>query len=352
MNNIEESPAFLVPSADRKCLLVRSPLAMIQKNRVGYGWDVNFREFDSAQAIVRHIGTRIGRRANQIARFKSIKRGDIIVVPVTNGVVLGEALGVEHFEVAEIAKNCANQQEVQFLDPQGKLREIPRTTLPGRMQSRLKIRSSVIDLAEFKSELVGYLGKIQAGQVIDAKSDFDARVNSLKEAVKAELLKNIRTGKTKLSAGGKGLEKLIAKLLKIDGFEVIPLSTRVFPGSHADADIEAKKIVMLGNSIELTSNKYLIQAKHHDGNSPVNGIEQLIEIKNTTKGKAIYADHELIFITTGKVDDNMRQLGEDNDISIMDGEEFVDWIMNSTAHLSEEIKAELGITNIPHLLGF
>ena len=351
MNN-SETPTIFIPAADRKCLLVRSPLALAQKNRVGHGWDIHFNEFESAQAIIQHIGPHIGRRANQIARFKSIKRGDIIVVPVANGVVLGEALGVEHFEESEKMMHCANQQEVQFLDSLGKLRAIPRTILPGRIQSRLKVRSSVIDLAEFKSEFSGYLEKFRTGQAIDAKPDFDAQVNSLKETLKADLLKNICSGKTRLQAGGKGLEKLVAELLKIDGFKVIPLSTRVFPGSHADADIEATKDVMLGTSIELTSNKYLIQTKHHYGNSPTHGIEQLIEIKNTQKGRSIYADHELIFITTGTVSEDTANLGESNDISIMDGEDLVDWILKSSGQLKDATKAELGIVDLPHLLGF
>jgi restriction system protein len=351
MNN-NEDPTSSTPVADRKCLLVRSDPTLVQKNRVGHGWEVNFKEFDSAHDLIRHIGDRIGRKANQIARFKSIKRGDIIAVPVPNGVVLGEALGVQHFEPTETAKHCANQQEVQFFNPRGNLQEIPRTKLPGRIQSRLKIQQSVVDLAEFKSEIIGYLEQLQAGKVPDAQSDFDESAISLKEAVKIELLKNICEGRTKLAAGGKGLEKLVAELLKIDGFTVIPLSTRVFSGSHADADIEAKKVVTLGDSIELTSNKYLIQVKHHAGNSPVHGIEQLIEIKNTTKGKAIYSDHELIFITTGEVTDETKQRGEDNDISIMDGKGLVDWILNSCGQLEAKTKAELGITDLPRLLSY
>jgi len=61
---------------------------------------------------------------------------------------------------------------------------------------------------------------------------------------KVALLNAIQKGKTRLEAGGIGLENLVVELLQLDGYTAKILPKQHFEG-FADADIEASRTDMI-----------------------------------------------------------------------------------------------------------
>ena len=154
---------------NKQYYLVRSCRNIPPENGViGIGWD-NFRfcEIGDAEQIIRTIknATHIGRWSNQIRRFKAIRKGDLIVVPYSGGTVLiGEALGRECYDENYSGKDGCNQHEVHFpLNSSDKVNLLPRRELSGGLQSRLKVRITVADLAEFQDELDRVFNTLKAG---------------------------------------------------------------------------------------------------------------------------------------------------------------------------------------------
>ncbi|QEY27206.1 hypothetical protein D0T92_08685 [Neisseria zalophi] len=163
----------------------------------------------------------------------------------------------------------------------------------------------------------------------------------------------MRKGSIWLEAGGRGLEELIREMLKIDGYQAKIKSKKQLSGI-ADIDIEAKKqasgIADIDTEVEkknrFSKTHLLIQAKHHKGETNGHGLKQLIAYKD----KDDDVDCQKWLITTAKVSDKNKQLAEQHNINIMEGEELVDWIYESIPHLSEKTKQALGIMEIPSLL--
>jgi restriction system protein len=89
--------------------------------------------------------------------------------------------------------------------------------------------------------------------------------------------------------------------------------------------------------------------KHHYGKTGSWGQKQLEEIRFLDQEE--YTDCHLALVTSGKVNPSDKERAKNNNITIIDGEELVDWIFDSLSRLSAETKTSLGISEIPHVLG-
>lgn len=328
--------------------LVRSCRAIPpEADVVGIGWDdIRFCDFPDAEAIIKDITEvrqwSIGRRANQIRMFKRIHKGDVVVVPFGGSAAIGVAVGEELHDPKYSGKDGCNQQRVRFLrDASGKLKLIARGSMPESLQKRLKIRVTIANLMEFKSDLDTVLSKLEAGESYSWSSEKEQQLEALAQSFREDLLRNIRTGKTGLRSGGIGLERLVRELLLIDGYKADILSKRAFPG-HADADIKASK----GDWLHET--EFLIQVKHHDWTTGIWGQQQLLEIRKLMPDE--YADYQLVLVTSGDVAEGGKEFAKVNDITVLDGRDLADWVYESLPKLSFDTKRALGIYEIPQML--
>jgi restriction system protein len=334
---------------DRNYYLFRScPNIPLKDDVVGMGWDdLNFCEFDNADEIIRDIVQvrkwNIGRKANQIRRFKAIRKGDVLVVPYRGSTVaIGEAMGEELKNPVYCGQDGSNQQRVRFLrNAAGEIMLLARSNLSEALQKRLKIRIVIADLAEFKDEIDTAFAKLKAGEIYSWTDGVAQKAQSLEDNFRRQLLINIQRGKTNLRSGGIGLEQLVKELLIIDGFAAVVLGKRTFQGS-GDADIKASKTDWLG------TNEFLIQVKHHDWQTGRWGQEQLLEIRKLMPEQ--YRDYRLVLVTSGKVSDDDKIFAKENEITILDGDDLVGWIYESIDKLDPKTKAALGISGIPQLL--
>jgi predicted Mrr-cat superfamily restriction endonuclease len=278
----------------------------------------------------------LGKKKNEVWRFKYIKKGDIIVVPYESNILLAESEGEFIYSEEDIEADLANQLKVKYQCIGSDLRILPRIELSEGLSRRLRVRgSTVADLYEFAKEVERIF--VNADYSL-AKTTADKNTKLEKE-FKQRLISNIRKGKTHLKTGGEGLEDLVRMLFEIEGYSAKVLSKRAFPGC-GDADIEATK------RDTFVETKILAQIKHHDWNTGDWGVRQLETIKEGGE----YADYKLALITSGDISDDVRHAASNKDIDVMDGDALADWIFSHLSKLPNDVRARLNISDVPMFL--
>lgn len=327
--------------------LVRTIPELVEKEIVGVGWsDFRFDEIqnpeDAIQSMVNEWGS-IGRSGNQIRRFYAIAEGDVIVTPVPYAVAIGRATGEKFFDQNYYQVDRANQRRVNFRrNVDGQIIYIPRTSFSEAFQRRLRVQGMTVnDLDEFSQEIQDALCRVKTGSSYRWSSGIDGEKRQRLDDFKRKLLDNIQSGRTNLQTGGVGLQKLVAELLALEGYDAQILSTRQF-NSFADADVQASR------SDRCTVVKLLIQVKHHAGFTDEYGVRQLEEIRRAHAGQ--YDDHEHVLVTSASVCDDVRKLAKTAGVTVIAGPELVDWLSDSIARLSLETKLTLGIYEVPAVI--
>lgn len=275
----------------------------------------------------------VGRQLNQVRRFHNINSGDYIIIPFYNSIRLAIANEQILYDQVAYDNDLANQRKVSYLYSKDVYKTIPRDVLSEAFQRRLRVRGSTVsDLYEFKDEIE----KLFNQDNYSWASDFEDKENELKALLKSRLLNKIRIGKTNLKTGGLGLEYLVKELFICEGYrtEVLPKTTFQF----GDADVYAVK------SDKFQETKILVQVKHHQGYTDDWGLQQLSEIKSEK-----YKECKFVLITSAEISESVRGIAKNLDIDAMDGNEFVDWLIENIHSLSIETKIKLGLSAIPQI---
>lgn len=325
--------------------MIRTPLYVVNAGHVGYGWaKVDFSQYQDTKALSdafkQNYPAGVGRKTKNIERFFNLKKGDIVLVPSSKSVSIGKVQGKKTFNREWTKDNAGNLVSVDFYKVDGRVLKIARSDFSGQLGSRLKIRTAIANFNEFKDEINRIIDSIEkTGEVYRHSSYFSEQVELAEQKFKEELLQSMRQETIWLKDGGRGLEELIQEMLKVDGYQA-KIKAKNQSSGIADIDIEAQKVDRFSKTY------LLIQAKHHRGETNGHGLEQLIAYKD----KDDDVDCQKWLITTAKVSDENKQLAEQHNINIMEGEELVDWIYESIPRLSEKTKQALGIMEIPSLL--
>jgi len=279
----------------------------------------------------------VGKKKNEVRRFKGIKRGDCIIVPYPGAICLAKAEEQELYSSKHCDNDLANQRKVIYeRDNENKILFIPRDKLKEGLQTRLRVRGTTIsDLWEFSDEIE----RLFKGE--DYDSNFNQKQTEAIEKFKKELRNNIQSGKTNLESGGRGLEKLIKELLELEGYNADILSKQFFPGL-SDADIKATKEDLL------STNKLLIQVKHHSGMTGTWGAKQLTMILDSRKD--LFAEYRLVLITSATPEKELIEMCVNNDIKLISGDDLVEWIYKSLPKMCSETKKCLSVSDIPTIL--
>ena len=326
---------------------------LLKNEVVAVGWsDLNFTLFKENKAtLVNELGKyyfngeeispqKRGRWETQSFRFCTIKKGDRIVVPYNNYIIFAEANGQQIYKPEAKRLDLANQQKVSFLrNNTNDIVKIPRVDLPDKMQRRLRVPGSIVtDFSDFKD----IINMIFDNKTYKYKNIYEKNRQVKIEKFKSELLDNIKTGKTNIKAGGRGLEELVSQLLQIDGYDTHILDKRNGEGI-ADIDIKAEKIDHL-----LGEQKLFIQVKHHQGISSNYGLKQLEEARKQLNEN--YKDFQLVFLTTAKISESDINEAYEEDIICIDGQGFVDWLYDNLDKLPYETKTALHVAYIPQIV--
>jgi hypothetical protein len=273
-----------------------------------------------------------GRRLAQIRRFKKIKSGDRVLVPHGDSVSLATATGEEAYD--DMQDRLANRKGVDYaLTEDGAPLAIPQSELSNALQARLAVPGAfVADLFEFKDEIEGlfnikHFDWRNRGQRVESEA-----ANKFKD----ELLHRIREGtKVNLRTQLVDLENLVRDLLKVDGYMARVLPKRPFP-SFSDERVQASKTDRLCGETKL-----LVQVKYQYGTGDTWAAELLQEIRNQVL--ADYWDFSLVLVTSAEASAELKTVCEENDIRVLDGRDFVDWIIESLPKLPAEWPPKLGV---------
>lgn len=318
----------------------------IEKGVVGVGWgkiDFSFLSENELKERLKSVyyekstdsNSVISKRINAAARFRNIMKGDYIVIPYYNEILMAVSTG--EFIYDDPQERLRNQLKVdyQFLD--GVPRTVFRDELSEGLQRRLRVPGSIVtNLFEFEDEL----------RAIFEKEDYTrANMQSSKEKVlidefKIELKKQLQDGKSGLRAGGIGLENLVKELFICEGYNNSTVLSKSAFSEGSDADVRALKE-------DRFQNTYIFaQVKHHSGKTGVEGINQLLGIKRNSN----YSEYELVFITSGTLEPEGKKLADINGIQVIEIDELVDWIFDHLDNLSDEFKSYLNISSVPKII--
>lgn len=332
--------------SEPKFYLLRSPYELPIQNLAGYGWpQVNFSKENSVESLLNQFKEKsldIGRQTNQIKRFFSIKKGDIIVVPLPRAIALGYATG-ERFYEKGIAYG-ENRIGVEFLrnkDDVQSLLKIQRKKLKEGFEARLKIRMTIVSLEDFKDDILSLIEEANSGGAISFDSKIIDKETTALNNIKEQLISNIRHGNTYLESGGYGLEKLVSELLKIEGYNAKIQSKREHQGI-ADADIIAE-------STKKFTSKLIIQVKHHSGQTGAHALAQLEALDNSNDEDED-ANIQKWVITSANVSPSFIERANSSGINVMEGEELAEWIIENANKLSQATLNRLGLSTIPTML--
>lgn len=283
----------------------------------------------------------VGRKLNEVERFKSIEAGDRILVPYHGTVALAIAEGeLQHDPSVADSNDLSNQHRVEYLRAEdGNVATVPRSDLSEGLERRLRVRGSTVsDLSEFSQEI--------AKLFEDPSRTWSTRVaneeRKTREAIAGELLERIQTGRTGLEAGGRGLEEVVKELLEIEGFNASITGKSTYP-SGIDADIRATR------SDRFTETELLVQVKHHKGTSDTWGGEQLTELRRYIEEDDLTSPR-LVLVTSAAASESLRKLCTNQDIDLLEGADLVDWILDVVQDLRGDTRARLGLTTTPQLV--
>ncbi len=329
---------------NRNYYLIRSPKALIENNSVGYGWaKVNFSKSTNVENLLIEIKAKYGtygRKGNMIKRFFNLESNDVVIVPLHNSIAIGVVEGEKSYH--DNPEKGYNRVSVDFKNDKGEIRKISTRTniLTNSLLSRLRIRQSNASLNSFSREIEELIKSNYSGN--DYSKMMDQKLSESEEIFKTKLINNLRKGNNlRLKGGGDGFESLICELLKTEGFvtEILPKKATEGKG---DIDIIATKDEFYGGITKL-----VIQAKHHKGKTSIKALNQVII---AIKGNESYESTVPIVISTGIFGDDTEIEAEDNNIILIDGQNFVNWLYKRLPELSIETQFNLGISQVPSIL--
>ena len=326
----------------KKYLMVRSPEKLINENKIGYGWkQINFSAHNDTKTVIQEIIEKngsIGRMTNQVKNYFEIKKGDIVIVPVGKKIAIAQVKGTKYYDDLFKGGHGANQIDVEFFKKDGRVIYIPRSKLKEDLESRLKLRTTIGDLARFSQEIDHIIQNLNDFGSFDLKNSFQEKIDQYEKEFKAELLNALWKGNTRLKAGGRGLEELVKELLEIEGYSSVDILDKKNGAGIADIDIQATS----DNNPFLKD--ILVQVKHHRGETSKHAINQLIAYDVELNSNA----YKWV-ITTGHISHESQSYADENQINIMEGEQLVDWIYTNLSKLKTSTKESLGIVDVPKL---
>ena len=310
---------------------------------VAFGWrDLHFVDMSPDEVHKKTYELWGGRGAGSVGaqarKFREIKAGDRIIVPISGAFLLAEAIGECIYDKEAVSRNIANQQRVTYLkNDSGEVLRIPRHSVSGTLQRKLGLLPTLIRADACAREI----------DALWENKDWNTLFNEAQEKRIAEnkkrLLKKIQEGNTKLRGGGAGLEHLVRELMEIEGYESVQLSKRTFPGNTADADVEGKRTNMLSGE-EIV----VVQVKHHRGYTGEWGVQQLKAIQASEDYKSEDTHFVLLSSADGFTPDTQEMA--EGAIKLIDGNQLVDWVISRANDLEPDTRRALGISNYPMLL--
>lgn len=291
-----------------------------------------------------------GKWSKQLKRFRSIKQGDIILVPCYKGFYIGIATGEFRFDKGSVDKDLANQVVLDFIKGDKGPIAFKRDSKMTALSKKLGVPGFTV-LSIWESKIIAQIDTlIAAGKDIaydDQVYEIEKqRLEEFRKALPGALSNPVDSS---LKSKGRGFEELISEILKRDNFSTYILPKKVGGNSVADADVLAVKKSVLGEEFDTA---YCIQAKHYQGSSD-NGINQILEFKKQNIEKSengIICINRLclklsqikyMLVSSGSFTPAVEEQALENDIILIDGERLADLVFHVIDDMPE-LRRKLG----------
>ena len=255
-----------------------------------------------------------------------MKKGDIAIVPTYRQFAIGEFTGEIGRELDELSQeeDIVNWRGVKWLTG-----PINRRDLTSAFQSSLKDHRAIFQLNQYSDEIDGLLER-----GLTKASDIYA-TNSIarKSEVIFKIQKHLASRQTRVTPND--FEKLFADLICLESnnfFNALTTSNQEEALSGADVIVESTS-----ESLDI---KLKIQVKLHEGETGRSGVEQILKRKDPSNVLPM-------FVTSGLFSKEAEDLAEENGVLLVDGMQVAEMICSNLDHLSDSLRAKLGLFNLP-----
>lgn len=285
----------------------------LERNFVAVGWSratgidnqtdrVQFKEqLRSAYADHKWTERALGNMTGSFYNFiHEIQPGDLVVVPAPNSFYVAEVKSPPFYDQTAVNTDSAWKRHVKWL----RENPLPRIFATNTLQRRLKVQQTCVKITDLKNEVTEAL---QRNEPIDfADTVLEKAAPTIADALR-------------MAINDRGLEDLVAKLIKASG-------ARAQPGlrhdqRQGDTDVTAIYDLKVGNQPTLINVCY--QIKHHEDTTNEDGIRQIID-----RMKVDTSIDRGCFVTTAEqVTQEAQQLADENEILIVRQQELVEWIL-------------------------
>lgn len=244
----------------------------------------------------------IGNAAGSIWRFaQDMKVGDYALIPVEGAFHVAEITGpvARRGEWANEDDDMAWHREARW-----RPETFSRLDVSNALQMRLKSRQTIVDASDCQGDVVALLAGKKPPKFVGAVQERTRQIviDALRERANSDQL-----------------EHIVAALFRAQG----ALTSEVQPknaGQPGDFDV----IAQWPNVGLVEGLRVAAQVKHHEGQSGIAGIEQLI-----ARVRSDQSIDRLVFITTAEaVSEEAAARAAQEDITILTQNDLADWLLS------------------------
>ena len=294
----------------------------LEHNYVSCGWNMGLSYLSPEEILNDYPEAR-----KMAIKFTEINTEDIILMPLTGGVAIGEVLGKKYREDLD----WKDTLEVKWLT-----KYYPRKDLSSALQTSLKYRGTFLNLERFRNELALLVenGLILSDEIYRQKKG-ELVTKSIEE------IKDHLNDTTKLKFQDREFEDFIGYLFELNFNGLTATKNSQRKESHNGKDLTLS-LDFEDFGLNVSFN---IQVKHHRGNADTAGIIQILKSKSTdpfTKN---------VLVTTGNITPEMQELSKDNEVYLFGPQEIAEMIFNNFSSIDQNYRSKLNLVNTLTAIG-
>jgi len=259
-------------------------------------------------------------------KFTYINEGDIVIMPISNGIAIGKVISKPIYRVDLPWKDTLN---VEWLT-----KFYPRKNLPSSLQGSLKYRGTFLNLKNYTNEISAIINT--------GFKDYGAKYAEMQRDMENADVKTIEkhiSSRNNLNFSDREFEQFILHLFELNYYGLT--GQQGLTGKLNNQKQEAKDGKDLTMSIDYDdfdiNIKFNIQVKHHEGNSNIHGINQISKSDDSdpfTKN---------IVVSTAYFSDDLQKKAKERNIILIGPEQLANIINDNFDRIIPIYQAKLNL---------
>ena len=285
-------------------------------NLVYCGWNIGLSILDREEILKNNPES-----SKMAIKFTEIKKDDIIIMPVSNGIAIGRAIQKEFRDDLD----WQDTLKVEWLT-----KYYPRKDLSSRLQSSLKYYGTFLNLWRYSEELDKL---IERGFTDLTKNYLESKLKK-QDVIISDITEHINSN-SNLNFQDREFEDFIMHLFEIHYSGLI--------GQKNNQKQEAKDGKDLTMSIDYDdfdiNVSFNIQVKQHEGTTNSSVLNQI------SKSSDENAFTKNVVVTTGKINDETRKKAKEMAIILFGAEELASMIFENFSSIDLVYQTKLNLYN-------